>query len=154
MRRRIAILLSAVSLALGLATVCASPISLALDCSNPSALSASQQLECGANGASGQANANPSDATSNVNHTITRLINLLSVIVGVVAVIMVIVAGFRYITSGGKQESVTSAKNTLLYAVIGLVIVALAQVIVRFVLTQATSCPTGQHVVSGNCVQN
>lgn len=73
---------------------------------------------------------------------IKTVINVLSIIVGVVAVIMIIIGGFRYITSGGKQESVTGAKNTILYAVIGLVIVALAQVIVRFVLTKTTN-PTG-----------
>jgi len=74
---------------------------------------------------------------------IKEVINVLSVVVGVVAVIMIIVGGFRYITSGGKQESVTAAKNTILYAVIGLVIVALAQIIVRFVLTKTTSTSTG-----------
>jgi hypothetical protein len=73
---------------------------------------------------------------------IKTIINVLSIIVGVVAVIMIIIGGFRYITSGGKQESVTGAKNTILYAVIGLVIVALAQIIVRFVLTKTTN-PTG-----------
>lgn len=70
---------------------------------------------------------------------IKTIVNILSIIVGVVAVIMIIIGGFRYITSGGKQESVTGAKNTILYAVIGLVIVALAQVIVRFVLTKTTN---------------
>lgn len=70
-------------------------------------------------------------------------LNLLSIIVGIAAVIMIIMAGFRYITSGGKQESVTGAKNTILYAVIGLVIVALAQVIVHFVLTESTTASTG-----------
>jgi hypothetical protein len=71
--------------------------------------------------------------------TIKTVINVLSVVVGIVAVVMIIVGGFRYITSGGKQESVSAAKNTILYAVIGLVIVALAQVIVRFVLTRTTT---------------
>ena len=67
--------------------------------------------------------------------SVTRdIINILSIIVGVVAVIMIIVGGFRYITSGGSDTSVTGAKNTILYAIIGLVIVALAQVIVHFVL--------------------
>lgn len=70
------------------------------------------------------------------NRLIKKVINLLSVIVGVVAVIMIIIGGLRYITSGGSDTSVTSAKNTILYAVIGLVIVALAQIIVRFVLGQ------------------
>ncbi len=72
------------------------------------------------------------------NVIIKRIINLLSVIVGVVAVIMIIVGGLRYITSGGSDTSVTSAKNTILYAIIGLIIVALAQVLVRFVLRQVT----------------
>lgn len=61
-------------------------------------------------------------------------INIFSIVVGVIAVIMIIVGGLKYITSSGDSGNVTSAKNTILYAVIGLVIVALAQVIVRFVL--------------------
>ena len=52
---------------------------------------------------------------------------------------MIIVGGFRYITSGGNDTSVTSAKNTILYAIIGLVVVALAQLIVRFTLSKLTS---------------
>ncbi len=80
-----------------------------------------------------------SDATAKINNLIHTVINLLSLIVGVVAVIMIIVGGLRYITSGGSDTGVTSAKNTILYAVIGLIIVALAQVLVRFVLKQVTS---------------
>lgn len=72
-----------------------------------------------------------------VNKLITDIINIFSVVVGIVAVIMIIYAGFRYITSGGKQESVTAAKNTILYGIIGLIIVALAQVIVKFVLNKS-----------------
>lgn len=67
---------------------------------------------------------------------IADALNVLSIVVGVAAVVMIIVGGFRYIASGGKQESVTSAKNNILYALIGLIIVALAQVIVRFVLNK------------------
>ncbi|MBX4188669.1 pilin [Candidatus Saccharibacteria bacterium] len=76
---------------------------------------------------------------SGLQGTVKTVINVLSVVVGIAAVVMIIIAGFRYITSGGKQESVTGAKNTILYAVVGLVIVALAQVIVRFVLTRTTT---------------
>lgn len=74
------------------------------------------------------------DTTGGFNKVLTKIINIFSVIVGVIAVIMIIVGGFRYIVSGGKQESVTGAKNTILYALIGLIIVAVAQIIVRFVL--------------------
>ena len=79
-----------------------------------------------------------SDATEKINNIIRTIINLLSVIVGIVAVIMIIVGGFRYITSGGSDTGVTGAKNTILYAIIGLIIVALAQLLVRFVLRQVT----------------
>jgi hypothetical protein len=79
------------------------------------------------------------DATSKFSNFIRRIVNLLSAIVGVVAVIMIIVGGLRYITSGGNDTSVTSAKNTILYAIIGLIIVALAQLIVRFTLRQITN---------------
>jgi len=70
------------------------------------------------------------------NNIIKTVINLLSIIVGIVAVIMIIWGGFKYITSGGDTTKVSSAKTTILYAIIGLIIVALAQLIVRFVLTK------------------
>lgn len=62
------------------------------------------------------------------------VVNLLSWIVGIAAIIMMIIAGIKYVTSGGESSSVASAKNTLIFALIGLVIAALAQVIVHFVL--------------------
>lgn len=77
-------------------------------------------------------------ANQKLNNIIHTVINLLSIIVGVVAVIMIIIGGLRYITSGGSDTSVTGAKNTILYAIIGLIIVALAQVMVRFVLGKIT----------------
>lgn len=73
-----------------------------------------------------------------INQLVATIVNLFSVIVGVVAVLMIIVGGFRYITSGGDSGNVSTAKNTILYAIVGLVIVALAQFIVKFVLAKAT----------------
>jgi hypothetical protein len=78
------------------------------------------------------------DAAAKINSIIRRFINILSLIVGIVAVIMIIIGGLRYITSGGSDTGVTSAKNTILYAIIGLIIVALAQLLVRYVLRQVT----------------
>lgn len=77
-------------------------------------------------------------ANEKLNNIIHNIINILSVVVGVVAVIMIIIGGLRYITSGGSDTSVTGAKNTILYAIIGLIIVALAQLLVRFVLSKVT----------------
>ncbi len=73
-----------------------------------------------------------------VNRVITLVINILSLIVGVVAVIMIIVGGLKYVLSSGDSGNVTGAKNTIIFAIVGLVIVALAQFIVRFVLAKVT----------------
>jgi Type IV secretion system pilin len=78
---------------------------------------------------------NDNNALERVSGIIRRIVNLLSIVVGVVAVIMIIIGGFRYVTSGGSDASVTGAKNTILYAVIGLIIVALSQLLVNFVLS-------------------
>jgi hypothetical protein len=77
-----------------------------------------------------------SDATGQVNEAVRLGLNLFSAVVGIIAVVMIIIGGVKYITSGGDAGNVTSAKNTILYAVIGLVVVALAQIIVRFVLAR------------------
>ncbi len=68
-----------------------------------------------------------------------KIINIFSVVVGSVSVIMIIIGGFRYIISGGDSAGVTSAKNTILYAIVGLVIVLFSQAIIRFVLTNFRS---------------
>ena len=73
---------------------------------------------------------------SRFNKILEDIINIFSIIVGIIAVIMIIFGGFKYITSAGNQENIKSAKQTLIYAILGLVIVALAQVIVRFVLNE------------------
>lgn len=81
---------------------------------------------------------NTGDASERVSTIIRLVINIFSLIVGVVAVIMIIIGGLKYITSGGDSGNVTGAKNTILYAVVGLIVVALAQILVRFVLQRAT----------------
>lgn len=77
-------------------------------------------------------------AENSVNHAISTAINILSFIVGVVAVIFIIIGGLKYITSSGDANTATSARNTILFAVVGLVIVAMAQIIVQFVLHRIT----------------
>jgi hypothetical protein len=82
-------------------------------------------------------------STLQLNNFVTSIISLLSWAIGVVAVFMIIVGGFKYITSGGDSAGVTAAKNTILYAIIGLVIVALSQLIVRFILGRLTTVGLG-----------
>jgi hypothetical protein len=113
-----------------------------IPCDSPN-LSAKQQLQCGACGAAGQTTCEPSTSSTSVNNTVKTAINLLSVVAGVAAVIMLMVGGFRYVTSGGNAESIKSARSTITYAIIGLIIVAIAQVIVRFVLITTNDSAKG-----------
>jgi len=68
----------------------------------------------------------------------TTIVNILLYIIGAIAVIMLIIGGIRYVTSGGNAASVTAAKNTILYAIIGIIVALLAYAIVNFVLTSLT----------------
>jgi hypothetical protein len=86
---------------------------------------------------------NCTDSTNaNGESTITsiakKVVNLLTLIVGVMAVIMIIFGGLKLTAGGGSDKSIKSGKNAILYAIIGLIVVLLAQVIVRFVFTNAT----------------
>ncbi len=60
--------------------------------------------------------------------------NILLFLIGAVSVIMLIIGGLRYVLSQGDQNAVTSAKNTILYAVIGIIVALLAFAIVNFVI--------------------
>ena len=102
-------------------------------------LCAGSNLQLPPGGQECQSGNTPNSATQSLQHLIHKLINLFSAVVGIVAVIMIIVGGFRYVTSGGSDTSVTSAKNTILYAIIGLIIVALSQAIVIFTLNKITT---------------
>ncbi len=64
-----------------------------------------------------------------------QITNVVLYIVGVIAVIMLIIGGIKYVVSGGDAKKVTDAKNTVLYAIIGLIIAFLAFAIVNFVIT-------------------
>jgi hypothetical protein len=74
------------------------------------------------------------DDESTLSKTIQDGISLVSIIVGIIAVIMIIIGGFRFIVSNGDSSKITSARNTIIYALVGLMLAALAQIIVRFVL--------------------
>ena len=82
---------------------------------------------------------NTAGGDSSISHLIKTVVNVVSIVVGAVAVIMIIVGGFRYVTSGGNAEGTKAARNTILYAIIGLVVVALAQIIVHFVLNNVNN---------------
>ena len=73
------------------------------------------------------------DATS--ESFVGAIVNTLLFLVGAVSVLSIIIGGILYVTSSGDSGNVTKAKNTILYAVIGLVVSFLAYAIVNWVLT-------------------
>lgn len=78
-----------------------------------------------------------SDCSDNqVNTTLKTVVTLLSMIVGIASVMVIIISGFKYITSGGDQNKVSNAKGSLIYALVGLAVAALAQLMIHFVLYQ------------------
>jgi hypothetical protein len=85
----------------------------------------------GVNAIGGNEKGNTAGAFTNL---LKSIINILLFIIGAIAVIMIIIGGIRYTTSNGDQAQVTSAKNTILYAIVGLVVAIMAFAIVNFVL--------------------
>ncbi len=86
---------------------------------------------------SGCVKSNP--AEKGVDDTVRAAVSILSYIAGVASIVMVIVGGIKYVVSSGDSNAVGSAKNTITYALVGLVIAIMAQAMVRFVFTKSTS---------------
>lgn len=63
-----------------------------------------------------------------------KITNVMLFLIGAISVIMLIIGGIRYVVSGGDSSAVTGAKNTILYAVVGIVVAILAYALVNFVI--------------------
>lgn len=72
---------------------------------------------------------------TDVGAIIKTIVNTLLFIIGAVSVVMIVIGGLKYVLSNGESAAVTSAKNTIFYAVIGLVVAALAYAIVSWVIS-------------------
>ena len=70
---------------------------------------------------------------------ITTITNVLLFIIGAVSVLMIIYGGILYTISGGNSEKIQTAKNTILYAIIGVIVAILAYAIVNFVISAFVS---------------
>ncbi|MDO4612081.1 MAG: hypothetical protein Q4B29_01300 [Candidatus Saccharibacteria bacterium] len=96
----------------------------------------------------------PKDLFGN-NGVFKQITNTILYIVGIIAVIMLIIGGIKYVVSGGDSKKVTDAKNTVLYAIIGLIVSFLAFAIVNFVITALPSSDSGEEaaalIQSVNC---
>ena len=74
---------------------------------------------------------------------LSTIINTMLFIIGFLSVVMLIFGGLRYIISGGNAAAVTAAKNTILYAIVGLIIAIFAYAIVNFVIGSLTGTASG-----------
>lgn len=74
--------------------------------------------------------------TDDAPDIIKNVINTLLFVLGMIAVIMIVIGGIRYATSGGDSTQVQAAKNTILYAVVGVVVAIMSFAIVNFVLAR------------------
>jgi hypothetical protein len=111
-------------------TVMAAPMASALD----------GGIQGGADSARGTDQTANLFGQSGIFRTIT---NVLLFILGAISVIMIIIGGLRYVISGGNSTAVTAAKNTILYAIVGVIVALLAYAIINFVLTSFTGNSSG-----------
>lgn len=124
--------------------------------SQPQIVSAQASLACDGlspNEDGGDCTSEPTNAPS-VNGVLEDVLNLLSLLAGGVAILMIIIAGTKFVTSQGDAGKVASARTTVVYAVIGLLIAAFAQTIIFFALNESVNqdpteptrvqCPRGE----------
>lgn len=117
------LLVPAVALGLSFAT----PLTASAECTTDE-LNAANGANCA------QGNNTPTNLFDGENSIFKNIVNILLFLVGAVSVIMLIFGGIKYVTSGGAQDQVTSAKNTIMYAIIGIVVALLAFAVVNFVV--------------------
>lgn len=98
-------------------------------CAAVGAADSSGQCDTSANG--------PLDKSqTSLANTIQNVLKILVIVVGIMSVVMLVISGIRFVTSNGDSNKITSARNTLIYALVGLVVVAFAQIIVKLILTK------------------
>ena len=77
---------------------------------------------------------NAANSGKDFNGVIDTVINTMLFIVGILSVAMIIYSGIRYVTAHGDKSQIESAKNTLIYSIVGLVIAIIAYAVVNWVL--------------------
>ncbi|HEX8390079.1 MAG TPA: hypothetical protein VF597_01530 [Candidatus Saccharimonadales bacterium] len=115
------IVMTVVALSLALlpfgATVSAAPVDVLKQCN------ADSRVCAGTNG-------------NTISTIVERVVNLLIYLIGIISVLMIIIGGIRYTTSAGDSSQTKSARDTIIYAVVGLAISIMSYAIVNFVLTR------------------
>lgn len=92
---------------------------------------------------------NAKTGATDIDEVIKSVTNLLLFLVGAVSVIMLVLGGFKYVTSNGNADQIKSAKNTIMYAVIGLAVAIIAYAAVDFVVDALIADPPADGGGSG-----
>lgn len=108
-------------------TVVPAPTTYATDTCSDTDLSVSTGAKCA------QGKNTKTNLVGGPNSLIKTVSNVLLFVLGAIAVIMIIIGGIRYVISNGDSSQITSAKNTIMYSVIGLIVALLAYAIVNFI---------------------
>ena len=88
--------------------------------------------------------------TSDVRKTVSDIINVTLSLLGIVAVVIILWGGFRWMTAGGNEESVSEARKIIFSGIIGLAIILSAYAVARFVLEQLYQATTGSEYTAEN----
>jgi hypothetical protein len=109
-----------------------SPVSLALDCNNPA--TAAEQSQCAVNAAeTGSATSGKTNGNT-LASTIGTVIDVMLFIVGILCVIMIIYGGISYVMSASDSNKIKKARDTIVYAVVGLIVAILGFALVNWVV--------------------
>ncbi len=92
-----------------------------VDCSGPARSSTVCQSDGG-------------DPVTGSNGVLLRVTRLLAIIAGIAAVIVMVIAGIYYITSSGDANQISQAKNTIIYAAIGLIVIVVSQGVISLIV--------------------
>lgn len=111
-------------------------LALVLSIASPAFAVNPVQSVCQSNGSASVCEASKGTNLLGRGGLITKLVSVFSYFAGVIAIIMMIVGGFKYVTSQGEASGLASAKSTIIYAIVGLLIAIFAQGIVQFVLSK------------------
>ncbi len=123
MRKKFQLFIAALAVALGVTGAVLTPTATYAACGSPA-----DCVKAGVGKAGG------GGATAEPQEIIKTIVRALLFLIGAISVIMIIIGGFRYVVSQGDSGNVTAAKNTILYAVIGLIVAIFAWAIVDFVI--------------------
>ena len=103
--------------------------------------------------------ANGCTSSGNVEHVVGNIISAIIGILGIVAVVFIVIGGIQYMTSAGDSAKTKKAKDTILYACIGLAVAALAFAITQFAInaingSTTPSCTSGTTYdpTTGTCI--